>query len=139
MAIIKSEQLYLSSSQIYVGSGGDRAQGIAMNGDVNIDSLGTTTIQDHTVTYVKMQQVTQKSVLGNMDPAGGFVQEIPIVDAYLPAGPDTVLLENTSNWDINGNYTGTPLSGTYQGQNHYNANYFFTAVADDVWIRLIRG
>jgi len=99
MAIIKSEQLYLSSSQIYVGSGGDRAQGIAMNGDVNIDSLGTTTIQDHTVTYVKMQQVTQKSVLGNMSPTGGDVQEIPIVDAYLPVGTDTSLLENTSNWD----------------------------------------
>ena len=36
-------------------------------------------------------------------------------------------------------YTGATISGTYQGQSHYNDDYWFTAVDDNVWIRLISG
>ena len=63
-----------------------------------------------------------------------------IVTAYLTSGGTIAnLLETTSNWDIDGNYTGSTITGTYQGQKHYNPNYFFEAVADNVFIRLIRG
>ena len=34
---------------------------------------------------------------------------------------------------------GTTITGTFQGQSHYDDNYWFTAVDDNVWIRLIRG
>lgn len=63
-----------------------------------------------------------------------------IISGYLTSGGTVAnLLENTANWDIDGNYTGTAITGTYQGQKHYNGNYFFEAVADNLFIRLIRG
>lgn len=63
-----------------------------------------------------------------------------IVSAYITSGSTAaILLGNTSNWDINGNYTGTTITGTYQGQKYYDANYFYEAVLDNVFIRLIRG
>jgi hypothetical protein len=49
------------------------------------------------------------------------------------------LLIFTNNWDINGVFIGSGITGTYQGQKHYNNNYFFEAVADNLFIRLIRG
>ena len=63
-----------------------------------------------------------------------------IITAYLISGGATAnLLEDTANWDIDGTYIGTTITGTYQGQKHYNSGYFFEAIADDVFIRLIRG
>jgi len=63
-----------------------------------------------------------------------------IIQTYIdPTGTVAGYLDNTSNWDINGIYTGTTITGTYQGQKHYNLNYFFEAVDDNLWIRLIRG
>ena len=60
--------------------------------------------------------------------------------AYLISGGATAnLLEDTANWDIDGTYIGTTITGTYQGQKHYNSSYFFEAVADNLFIRLIRG
>ena len=35
-------------------------------------------------------------------------------------------------------YTGPAITGTYQGQNYYNGSYFYTAVDDNLWIRLAR-
>jgi hypothetical protein len=109
-------------------------------GDITVSGSGSVwTIDNDVVTYDKMQDVSQAALLGNENAVGGTVTEIPIVDQYLPGGTVTALLENTANWDINGNYIGTAITGTFQGQSHYDGNYWFTAVADNVWIRLIRG
>jgi hypothetical protein len=63
-----------------------------------------------------------------------------LIPAYIdPLGTTALLLNSGSNWDINGDYIGTGINGTFQGQNHYNPNYFYTAVDDNTWIRLIRG
>jgi fibronectin-binding autotransporter adhesin len=63
-----------------------------------------------------------------------------IISAYITSGGTAAnLLENGTNWDINGVYTGTTITGTYQGQKHYDINYFYEAVADNLFIRLIRG
>ena len=63
-----------------------------------------------------------------------------LIPAYIdPLGTTALLLNSGSNWDINGDYIGTGITGTFQGQNHYNPNYFYTAVDDNTWIRLIRG
>ena len=129
----------LNNGEIFVGDATNSAQSVPMSGDVNIDNTGLTTIQPDSVTYDKMQDVSQAALLGNENALGGTVTEIPIVDQYLPGGTITALLENTANWDINGNYIGTGITGTFQGQSHYDGNYWFTAVADNVWIRLIRG
>ncbi len=134
-----TSQPSLNDGEIFVGDTGNTAQSVAMTGDVNIDNTGVTTIQPDSVTYDKIQDVSQAALLGSSNVSGGTVTEIPTIDLYLTTGSITTLLENTSNWDINGNYTGSTITGTYQGQNHYDGNYFFTAVDDNVWIRLIRG
>ena len=110
-----------------------------MTGDVNINNLGVTTIQPNSVTYNKMQHVTQKAVLGSDVVSGGTVTEIPIVDQFLSSGLATTLLSNVSNWDINGIYTVSTISNTYQGQMYFDGNYFFIAINDNDWVRLIRG
>jgi len=73
--------------------------------------------------------------------SGGTISAtLDIVSGYITSGGTVaLLLDNTNNWDINGNYTGSTITGTYQGQKHYNNNYFFEAVADNLFIRLIRG
>lgn len=74
-----------------------------------------------------------------VDSGGTVTATTNIIQAYLLSGSTTNLLDDVSNWDINGVYTGTTISNTYQGQKHYNSNYFFEAVDDNIWIRLIRG
>jgi hypothetical protein len=128
----------LNNGDIFVGNVSNAATSVAMSGDTAITNTGAVTIQADAVTYDKMQDTTQACILGNQT-GSGTVDEIPVSQMYLAVGATTVLLENTSNWDINGNYTGTAITGTYQGQAHYNGNYWFTAVDDNVWIRLIRG
>ena len=129
----------LNDGEIFVGNTGNTAQSVAMTGDVNIDNTGLTTIQPDVVTYDKMQDVTQRAILGSENVSGGTVTEIPVVDQFLSTGVVTALLSDTANWDINGNYTGSTISGTFQSQMYYDGNYFFIAVLDNTWIRLIRG
>jgi len=128
----------LSNGEIYVGDTSNNAQSVAMTGDINISITGTTTIQPDVVTYDKIQDVTQRAILGSEDFSGGTVTEIPVVDQFLSTGTATSLLTG-NNWDINGNYTGSTISGTFQSQMYYDGNYFFIAVLDNTWVRLIRG
>jgi hypothetical protein len=58
---------------------------------------------------------------------------------YISAGDVATNLENTSNWDINGVYTGSTTATGAQADCHVDSNYWFTCVATDTWIRLIRG
>ena len=129
----------LNTAEIFVGNVSNEATGVPVSGDISIILDGTTTIQPDAVTYNKIQDTTQAALLGNQSAAGGTVNEIPIIEQFIPTGSTETLLETTSNWDVNGIYTGSTITGTYQGQAHYNQNYFFTAVDDNVWIRLIRG
>ena len=73
--------------------------------------------------------------------SGGTISaSADIIPAYITSGGTIAnLLDDTNNWDINGNYTGLIITGTFQGQKHYNNNYFFEAVADNLFIRFIRG
>ncbi len=64
----------------------------------------------------------------------------PIISAYISSGSTAAsLLINDLNWDIDGVYTGSTISDTYMGQKYYNLKYFYEAVDDNLWIRLIRG
>jgi hypothetical protein len=49
------------------------------------------------------------------------------------------LLINNSNWDVNGQYVGTAITGTYEGQYYRDNDYFFFAYSDNDWIRMLRG
>ena len=130
----------LSQGQIFIGDNTNSAAARNVIGDINIDYTGNTTIQPSVVTYSKIQNVSQIAVLGSSSVTGGTVEEIPMIEAYInSSGTTATLLTNTSNWDINGVYIGTVISGTTQGQSHYNVDYWFTAIDDNSWIRMIRG
>jgi hypothetical protein len=63
-----------------------------------------------------------------------------LIEAYInPTSSAALLLDDTLNWSIYGIYSGSAITGTVQGQRHYNIDYFFEAVDDNDWIRLIRG
>lgn len=130
----------LPTNNIFIGDATNTPVARTVSGDIAINVSGVTTIQPNVVTYSKIQTVSQESVLGSTSVSGGTVEEIPMIDGYISTGATAYsLLDDTLNWDINGVYTGTTITGTYQGQSHYNANYWFTAVDDNLWIRLIRG
>ena len=130
----------LNQAQIFIGDNLNTAQARSVTGDISLNYTGLTTIQNGVVTYNKIQNVSQQALLGSSSLTGGTVEEIPFIEAYISTGSTpSSLLDDVNNWDINGVYTGTTITGTYQGQSHYNQNYWFTAVDDNLWIRLIRG
>ncbi len=89
-------------------------------------------------------QINSNSLSGTTDRmvqvnSGGTISaDRVIISAYISDGGIQSLLDNTSNWNPSGVYTGTTITGTYQGQKHYNSNYFFEAVDNNLWIRLSR-
>jgi len=130
----------LSQGQIFIGDNTNSAAARNVIGDININYTGNTTIQPNVVTYSKIQNVSQAAVLGSTSTTGGTVEEIVMIEAYINAsGTTATLLSTTGNWDINGVYIGTTITGTTQGQSHYNSDYWFTAIDDNSWIRMIRG
>lgn len=72
------------------------------------------------------------------DGAGTLSATKTIVNAKLTDATTITRLTDTANWDINGAYTGTAITGTYEGQYYRNDEYFFFAYADNDWIRMIR-
>lgn len=62
-----------------------------------------------------------------------------IITTYGVPNTEKLKLEDPLNWNVNGEYIGTAIVNTYQGQKHYDDNYFYEAVADNYFIRLIRG
>jgi len=130
----------LNNGQIFVGDASNAAASVAMSGDATITNAGVITIGADKVTYSKMQDVSQACMLGKTSAGTGQITEVPIIDQYISStGSVATLLNTTSNWNVNGVYTGSTITGTYQGQSHYNGDYWFTAVADNTWVRLIRG
>ena len=130
----------LNQAQIFIGDTLNVAQARSVSGDISLNFSGLTTIQPNVVTYNKMQTVSTNALLGSQSVSGGTVEEIPFIDAYLISGSATaLLLENGNNWDIDGVYIGTSITSTYQGQSYYSNKYWFTAVDDNNWIRLLRG
>jgi fibronectin-binding autotransporter adhesin len=109
--------------------------GLTVNGNITI--TGTSNLNGQIVS-TNLSGTTNRLVQVN---SGGTISATnEIISAYISSGSTAAtLLDNNSNWDINGIYTGTTITGTYQGQKHYNSNYFYEAIQDNVFIRLIRG
>ncbi len=128
--------LSLSENQFFIGNTYGYAQRRSLSGDIMNDYLGVVTIKPTVVTYNKIQDVSSKCLLGNIV-GSGSVAEIPLYDAFLPSNAVTTNLSNPSNW-TGVTYSGPAITGTYQGQNHYDGTYFYTAVGDDLWIRISR-
>ena len=109
--------------------------GWTING--NLIVTGTSTLNG-TISSTSLAGSTNRVV--QVSSGGTISASADIISGYITSGGTAaLLLENVSNWDINGNYTGSPINGTYQGQKHYDGNYFYEAIADNIFIRLIRG
>jgi hypothetical protein len=89
------------------------------------------------IKYGVLSNPTGGTRMVETDSSGVVSANRTIISAYITDGTIIGYLENTSNWG-NKNYTGTTITGTYQGQKHYNSDYFFEAVNNNVWIRLSR-
>ena len=130
--------------------------GLTING--NLTTTGNTSLQGVTATTISATTLTiggsstfkggitattlsgTTSRMVESSSTGEITANSTIITAYITSGGTTAnLLENTSNWDINGVYTGSTITGTFQGQKHYNPDYFFEAVDDNLFIRYIRG
>jgi hypothetical protein len=129
--------LYLPETYMFIGNTYSYAIGRALSADIKNDYTGVVTIQPGVVSYSKMQTMTQKAVLGTTNVSGGVVTELPLYNSYISIGSVSTALENVSNW-TGVSYTGPTITGTFQGQNHYNGTYFYTAVDDNLWIRFSR-
>lgn len=129
--------LYLPETYIFIGNTYSYAIGRVLSGDVKNDYTGVMTIQPGVVSYNKIQTMTQKAVLGSTNVSGGNVTELPLYNSYISIGTVSSALENATNW-TGVSYTGPTITGTFQGQNHYDGAYFYTAVDDNLWIRFSR-
>jgi hypothetical protein len=111
---------------------GDTVTGdFTFNGDI----INNGTITTSSLTGLTNDRVVVSDIQGTLQPTNQS-----LIEAYINStGTTATLLDNTNNWTIYGEYTGSTISGTYQGQRHYNIDYFFEAVDDNDWVRLIRG
>jgi hypothetical protein len=109
--------------------------GLTINGNIVVSGSSSLNGQ---ISSANLSGSTDRLVQVNS--GGTFSATQQIISAYIPSGSTAAtLLENDSNWDINGFYIGTAITGTFQGQKHYDINYFYEAIQDNVFIRLIRG
>lgn len=88
----------LPSTHLYLGNGDGKAIATAMNGDITIDGVGTTTIAPNAVSYAKIQNVNPNKILGNATATLGIVKEIPMT------GTGSVAMSNSPT------FTGIPLA-----------------------------
>ena len=108
--------------------------GLTVNGNITI--TGTSALNGG-ITSTSYTGTTSRLVESS---SGGTVTATrAIISGYISDATTIAALTTSSNWTVNGSYIGTAITGTYQGQNYYDDNYFYTAVADNLWIRLIRG
>jgi hypothetical protein len=109
--------------------------GLTVNGGLIV--TGSSTL-DGVITSVSLSGVTDRMV--QVDSGGTLTATTEIINAYISSASTVATqLSNISNWDINGNYIGSTITGTFQGQRYYDNNYFFEAIEDNLFIRLIRG
>jgi hypothetical protein len=109
--------------------------GLTINGNLTV--TGTSHL-DGTIISNNLSGSTDRLV--EVDSGGTFSAIKEVIPAYISsASTAAFLLSDDNNWDINGDYIGTSFTGTYQGQKYVNGDYFFEAIDDNLFIRLIRG
>jgi hypothetical protein len=113
---------------------------LTLSGSASLNTLivSSTSQLNGAITSGNLSGATDRMV--QVSSGGTFSATKQIISAYIVSGGTVAnILENESNWDLNGGFIGSGITGTYMGQKHYNYNYFFEAVEDNDWIRLIRG
>lgn len=72
------------------------------------------------------------------DEDGFITAATEIVDGWISDAGVIALITDEDNWSILGVYTGTALTGTYQGQEHFDDKYYYKFVSDNNPIRMAR-
>lgn len=99
---------------------------------MRIDNAGLVTFTDHAGSG---NRIVHANASGDHI-ASISVDEEQWLDSVVHAA-QIALLENAANW-TGVDYTGSAITGTYQGQMHKSASYFFVAFGDNQWIRMAR-
>lgn len=114
--------------------------GLTLSGSANLNTLvvNSTSQLNGLISSGSLSGSTDRMV--QVSSGGTMSASKQIISAYIVSGGSIAnILENENNWDLNGDFIGSGITGTYMGQKHYNYNYFFEAIEDNQWIRLIRG
>ena len=130
--------LYLPENYFWIGNTYSYSYPRLLSGDVYSDYTGAITINNHRVSYNKMQMVSRRALLGSLNATGGIVEEIPINDSFIGIGTASQYLGTSSNWSGTA-YSGPSITGTFQGQFHISDQFVYTATDDDFWVRMPRG
>ena len=132
-------QLYDSLSQI--GNYDTRAQYVQTYISNIVQNIEVLKLESSLATIKTNFKVDTQAGTGNRlvqaDSLGNQSAVSEIIEAWITDVTAQGLLETGGNW-TGVNYTGTAITGTYQGQQHYDASYYYIAVADDDWIRIAR-
>jgi hypothetical protein len=113
---------------------------ITLSGNTSLNTLvvNSTSQLNGTISSGSLSGATDRIVQVN---SGGTISATKqVISAYIISGGTVAnILEDENNWNLNGDFIGSGITGTFMGQKHYNYNYFFEAIEDNEWIRLIRG
>lgn len=120
-----------STRIIILGSGG------LQNIDFQVNNVSKFKITDTQLSSTLLAGTNNRMV--EVDSIGNLSTSKEIKSAWITDSPSIALITNVANWNGSGVYTGTTLTNIYQGQQYYNANYFYVAVNDNEIIRMIRG
>ena len=147
----KEYKTFNGTNWVSPGGGGGLADGDY--GDITVTASGVTwTIDDEVVTFAKMQHIATAKLLGRATAGTGDVEELSLSSdlqillgvlslvtnpLYISDITTVNLIDDVLNWTSE-NYTGTLITGTFQGQHHVNSTYWFTCTHDNVWIRILR-
>ena len=115
-----------SSNTLFVIGNGENDQ---LRSDIFVVTTTDVTIKSLSGTTGTTRMVESTS-------GGTLTATKEIITAYIE-NPNIISgLTDDNNWDNNNDFIGTGITGTYQGQNYYDGSYYYSAVDDDVWIRL---
>ena len=84
----------------------------------------------------KQINISENHFLGRL--TGENIKGVEAINMYGLSSTTKSLIEDNSNWDENGVYTGTTITDAKSGQKHYDLNYLYEFVTDDTPIRLVR-
>ena len=74
--------------------------------------------------------------MAEIDANGDLNATKDIIVGKLSDSTSINLLINDTNWNSAGTYTGTAITGTYEGMYYLAENYFYYAYADNSWYRI---
>lgn len=104
----------------------------------NVGASGSSVFKQKTgVNFEFRKIIAGSSKITVTQNADDITLDINSVDVYGVPGTEKTKLESGGNW-TGVNYTGPAITGTFQGQRHFNATHVFEAVADNIWIRYAR-